>query len=90
MGNSIDWGTVPDWVAAVGSVLAVAFSAAIAFKEMRARKAAEDKLHAQSLQSMRSDGEAFVTWLEGSAERIGYRTAESANAHDEHRHTACV
>jgi hypothetical protein len=61
---SIDWGTAPDWLAAVGSVLAVAFSAGIAFKEMRARKVAEDRLYAQNLQSMRSDGEAFVTWLE--------------------------
>ncbi|QBR93283.1 hypothetical protein [Nocardioides euryhalodurans] len=64
MGTTIDWGTIPDWVAAVGTVLAVTFSAAIAFKEMRTRKVAEDKLHAQSLRSMRSDGEAFVAWLE--------------------------
>jgi hypothetical protein len=55
---------VPDWLAALGTVLAVAFSAAIAFKEMRDRRLAEGKLHTQTLESLRSDAEAFVTWLE--------------------------
>jgi hypothetical protein len=62
--SAITWGTVPEWLAAVGTVGAVCLSLAIAIREIRLRTASDEKRAKQQARFIRRDAEAFVAWMD--------------------------
>jgi hypothetical protein len=60
----VNWGSAPDWLAAIGSIAAVSISLLVAVRERNARKRAEEQLSSELIRRFRSDAEAFLAWIE--------------------------
>jgi hypothetical protein len=65
----MDWGSLPDWLAAIGTLLAVAVSVSIAVYEVRKRREGERLLAAEHLRARQSDAAAVVAWVESKNKR---------------------
>ena len=63
----MDWGSLPDWIASVGTCLALSLSAAITLSEIRQRKHAQALLQRERVRARASDAHGVVAWLEVQA-----------------------
>lgn len=60
----MDWGSLADWLAAIGTLLAVGVSVSIAIYEVRKRQEGERLLAAEHARARQADAAAVVTWVE--------------------------
>lgn len=58
------WGSIPDWIAAVGTILAVSVSVSLAAFEIRQRRRSETLLAGEGERARSTDAASVVAWVE--------------------------